>query len=34
VALSAGATGRIKRLVISGDPPTLMAALEKIAAAR
>lgn len=34
VALSAGATGRIKRLVISGDPPTLTAALEKIAAAR
>jgi uncharacterized protein YggU (UPF0235/DUF167 family) len=34
VALSAGATGRIKRLVISGDPPTLTAALEKIAPAR
>ena len=34
VALSAGATGRIKQLVISGDPSTLMAALEKIAAAR
>ena len=34
VALSAGATGRIKRLVILGDPPTLTAALEKIAAAR
>jgi len=32
VALVAGATARIKRLVISGDPPTLIAALEKIAA--
>jgi uncharacterized protein (TIGR00251 family) len=32
VALAAGATARIKRLVISGDPPTLIAALEKIAA--
>jgi len=34
VALTAGATARIKRLTISGDPPTLLAALEKIAAAR
>ena len=32
VALIAGATARIKRLAISGDPPTLIAALEKIAA--
>ena len=32
VALVAGATARIKRLVISGDPLTLIAALEKIAA--
>jgi uncharacterized protein (TIGR00251 family) len=32
VALVAGATARIKRLVFSGDPPTLIAALEKIAA--
>ena len=34
VALAAGATARIKRLTISGDGPTLMAALEKICAAR
>ena len=34
VALVAGATARIKRLTISGDAPTLMAALEKICAAR
>lgn len=34
VALVAGATGRIKRLAISGDGPTLMAALEKIRASR
>lgn len=34
VALTAGATARIKRLTIAGDPPTLLAALEKIAAAR
>ncbi len=34
VALAAGATGRVKRLTIAGDPPTLIAALEKIAAAR
>ena len=32
VTLIAGATARIKRLAISGDPPTLIAALEKIAA--
>jgi uncharacterized protein YggU (UPF0235/DUF167 family) len=31
VALITGATSRIKRLVISGDGPTLIAALEKIA---
>jgi uncharacterized protein YggU (UPF0235/DUF167 family) len=31
VTLIAGATSRIKRLVISGDGPTLFAALEKIA---
>ncbi len=30
VALIAGATARIKRLAIAGDPPTLIAALEKI----
>jgi uncharacterized protein YggU (UPF0235/DUF167 family) len=34
VALIAGATTRIKRLAIAGDPPTLIAALEKICAAR
>ena len=34
VALAAGATARIKRLTISGDGPTLMAALEKIRATR
>ena len=32
VTLSAGATARIKRLTITGEPPTLIAALEKIAA--
>jgi uncharacterized protein len=32
VALAAGATARIKRLTISGYGPTLIAALEKIAA--
>ena len=32
VALSAGATGRIKRLTILGHGPTLTVALEKIAA--
>jgi uncharacterized protein len=31
VALTAGATARIKRLAIAGDPLTLIAALEKIA---
>ena len=34
VSLVAGATARIKRLVISGDGLTLVAALEKIAASR
>jgi uncharacterized protein (TIGR00251 family) len=34
IALAAGATGRVKRLMISGDPPGLVAALEKLAAAR
>lgn len=34
VKLLAGATARIKRLVISGDGPTLVAALEKITASR
>lgn len=34
VALTAGATARIKRLTISGDGPTLVAALEKICAPR
>ncbi len=34
VALAAGATARIKRLTISGDGPTLIAALEKIVAPR
>jgi len=34
VALAAGATARIKRLIISGDGPTLIAALEKIVAPR
>jgi uncharacterized protein YggU (UPF0235/DUF167 family) len=34
VSLVAGATSRIKRLVISGHGPTLIAALEKIAAPR
>ena len=32
VALTAGVTARIKRLTIAGDGPTLIAALEKIAA--
>ena len=31
VTLTAGATSRIKRLAISGDGPTLIAVLEKIA---
>jgi uncharacterized protein YggU (UPF0235/DUF167 family) len=30
VALSAGATARVKRLVIAGDAPRLIAALEQI----
>jgi len=34
VMLTAGATARVKRLAISGDPPALIAALEKIALAR
>jgi hypothetical protein len=34
VALTAGATARIKRLTISGHGPTLISALEKIVAAR
>jgi uncharacterized protein YggU (UPF0235/DUF167 family) len=34
VVLTAGATARIKRLAISGDGPTLFAALEKICAPR
>jgi uncharacterized protein (TIGR00251 family) len=34
VSLVAGATARIKRLNISGDGPTLVSALEKIAASR
>ena len=34
VTLAAGATSRVKRLVISGDVSRLVAALEKIAATR
>jgi uncharacterized protein len=34
VVLAAGATARVKRLTIAGDPVRLVAALEKIAAAR
>ena len=34
VTLVAGATARVKRLAIAGDPPTLIAALEKIVAPR
>ena len=34
VFLAAGATGRLKRLVVSGGGPALVAALEKIAAPR
>jgi uncharacterized protein YggU (UPF0235/DUF167 family) len=30
VTLAAGATARVKRLVISGDGPTIVAALEKV----
>jgi hypothetical protein len=34
VAIVAGATSRIKRLTISGDSPTLIAALEKMSVTR
>ena len=34
VTLAAGATARVKRLTLAGDPASLIAALEKIAAAR
>jgi uncharacterized protein (TIGR00251 family) len=34
IVLAAGATARVKRLAIAGNPPALMAALEKIVAAR
>ena len=34
VLLTAGATSRIKRLAVSGDVPTLIAALEKLAQTR
>jgi uncharacterized protein (TIGR00251 family) len=34
VTMAAGTTGRVKRLAIAGDGPTLIAALEKMAAAR
>jgi uncharacterized protein (TIGR00251 family) len=34
VAIASGDTGRIKRLAVAGDGPTLIAALEKIAAPR
>lgn len=34
VALTAGATARIKRLAIAGDGPTLIATLEKFVASR
>jgi uncharacterized protein YggU (UPF0235/DUF167 family) len=34
VTLVAGATARLKRLSVSGDGPSLIAALEKIVAAR
>jgi uncharacterized protein len=34
VTITAGAAARIKRLAILGDPPTLIAALEKIATPR
>lgn len=34
VVLAAGATARVKRLTVAGDPARLIAALEKIAAAR
>jgi uncharacterized protein YggU (UPF0235/DUF167 family) len=34
VSLTAGATSRIKRLIIAGHVPTLIATLEKLAASR
>ena len=34
VTLAAGATARVKQLTVAGDPARLIAALEKIAAAR
>src|SRR5262245_26254315 len=34
IALVAGATGRLKRLLISGNGPILVAALEKLSKAR
>ncbi|KQY97960.1 hypothetical protein ASD45_18415 [Pseudolabrys sp. Root1462] len=34
VALTGGATSRVKRLTISGDAPRLIAALEKLGASR
>jgi uncharacterized protein (TIGR00251 family) len=34
VSLEAGATARVKTLRVSGDSPTLVAALEKLAATR
>jgi uncharacterized protein (TIGR00251 family) len=34
VALAAGATARVKRLTVAGEPARLIAVLEKIAAAR
>jgi uncharacterized protein YggU (UPF0235/DUF167 family) len=34
VTLVGGATGRLKRLKIAGDVPTLIAALEKVATSR
>jgi uncharacterized protein (TIGR00251 family) len=34
VALAAGASGRVKRLAIAGDATALIAALEKLTAAR
>jgi uncharacterized protein (TIGR00251 family) len=34
VTLAAGATARVKRLTVAGEPARLIAALEKIAAAR
>jgi uncharacterized protein len=34
VTLAAGVTGRLKRLIIAGDSPTLIAALEKVVVPR